>query len=346
MAVVKDDKLAKMIRAGELAPIYFFYGSEIHLMKEMVSLIIKKAVPPAFESFNLHLFQDDNTTVNGIQTVYDALPMMSEYKCVAVKNWNIDKLGKQDFDQLMNMLGRVNPSTVLVLYDTRQTVDPKKNAKYKKLSEAAAKVGIVTEFALKDKGSLKKAITARCQKAGVSISPELCERLIDQSGSQYAVILNEADKLIAYAGEGGIVTEESVELLGISSVQNTAFDLSNAILKNQYGRAFTILDRLFYLRVEPVMILGALAGSFVSLYRVKAAQMSGLGNDQVISDFHYRSKYQVQKLSQDVSRFSISQIRSCIASLEKADRLLKSSRLDNRIILEQMLGEMISASAI
>ncbi len=79
---------------------------------------------------------------------------------------------------------------------------------------------------------------------------------------------------------------------------------------------------------------------------MKAAQLSGIGSDQVISDFHYRSKYQIQKLSQDVSRFSISQIRSCIASLEKADRLLKSSRLDNRIILEQMLGEMISASAI
>lgn len=344
MPVLKDDKILKGIKTGEIAPLYFFYGSETYMMKETVSLLAKKIVSPAFESFNLQVFQDENIELNAIQVAYEALPMMADYKCVIVKNWNVDKLSKQEMEAFLSMIDPPNPSTILVLYDTRQEIDPKKNAKYKKFVGAFEKKGVVTEFVLKDKVTLKKAITDRCQKASVQISADLCERLIEQSEAQYAVIVNEVDKLIAYAGAGGTISKESVDLLGISSVQNTAFDLSNAILKNQYGRAFSILDRLFSLRIEPILILGALSSSFISLYRIKAADKSGISSQEIISDFHYRSKYQVQKLSQDIHRFSMQQIRVCIASLEKADRLLKSSKLDNRVILEQMLGEMITAA--
>lgn len=343
MPTVKSDKLMKSVRSGEIAPIYFFYGPEIQLMRNTVDLIVSQTVEPAFEGFNLHRYEDDALSAGELKSIYETLPMMAKYRCITIKNWNLDKLAKQDLEQLISMLGNPNPSTVLVLYDTRQSVEPKKNAKYKKIYEAVEKNGVVTEFSFQDKAALKKAVLNRCQKAGVAMAPELCERLIEQCGSQYAMILNELDKLLCYAGENGTVTAQSMDLLCVSSIQNTAFDLSNAILKNRYEQAFSILDRLFYLRTEPVMILGALSSSFLSLYRVKAAKAAGVSNEQVMADFHYRSKYQIQKLGQDLSRFSLGQIRRCMESLEKADRLLKSSRLDNRIILEQMLGEMMAA---
>ena len=343
MPAVKEEKLNQMLRAGELAPVYFFYGREVQLMRDAVEKIVRAAVDPAFESFNLHRFQEEGLTTGELRTVYQTLPMLAGKQCVTVKNWNIDKLGKQELEELLALIADPNPAAVLVLYDTRQTVEPKKNAKYKKLLEAVEKAGVSTEFALKDRAALVRAITSRCKKAGVAIRTEVAGRLAEQCAMQYAVILNETDKLIAYAGEGGEITGRMLEQLGVSSVQNTAFDLSNAILKGQYARAFSILDRLFALRVEPVMILGALSGSFVSLYRVKAAREAGVSAAQVIADFHYRSKYQIQKLEQDVGRFSAGQIRACIEALEKADRLLKSSRMDNRAVLEQMMGEMIAA---
>lgn len=269
---------------------------------------------------------------------------MSAYKGITIKNWNLDKLPKADLEELVGLLEHPNPSSVLIFYYTDLEIDLKKQTKTKKICDIIGKNGVVCEFIKKDRAVLKKTIQQYCKKEQITIAPELCERIIDQCSSQLSVILNETDKLIAHAKNRGSITKEDVDLLCTSTIQNTAFDLSNAILKRQYEKAFSILEHLFELRTEPPMILGALTMSFTDLYRLKTAQQCHKDSNQVLSDFHYRSKYRIQKLSRDISAFSIEQIRNCIISLQKADRLLKSSRLDSRIILDQMLGEMLSAA--
>lgn len=344
MPAVKDTKLGQMIKAGEFSPVYFLVGEESHLIRKTVGQILKKAVSPEMEQFNCQQFDGEKLLFNDLQTACGALPFMAERKCVTVKNWNPAKLPKADFDAFLKMLSDPNPSTILILFYTAALFDYKKDAKIKRVCAIIEKTGVVCEFALKDKATLRRAVNDRCKRAGVAIAPKLCDRLIEDCGSRFSVIMNEADKLIAYAGQGGEITPESMDMLGIPSVQNTAFDLSNAILKRDYNRAFTILDRLFYLRQEPVMIMGALNMSFIDLYRVKTAQASGCTGDDVIRDFHYRSKFRVQKLYRDSPGFSMEQIRACLESLEKADRLLKSSKMEGRLIMEQMLGEMMSVS--
>lgn len=339
MPLLTDDALNKSIKSGERYPFYFLYGEETQLLQNTLALLLKKTVTPGFESFNLQRFDGERVTLNDVQTAYEALPMMAECKCVTVNDWNLDKLNKGDFDAFMNLLTNENPSTVLVLFYTNAAIDVAKSAKFKKICAIIEKKGVVCAFGLKDKATLRKALTSRCKKAGLVLPPAVCDAIIDRCGTSYGVLLNEMDKLISYAQDGEI-TMQAVELLCTESVQNTAFDLSNAVLQNNYARAFAILDRLFYLRMDPILMMGALNMSFIDLYRVKTAQTIGLSSDHVIADFHYRAKFRVTKLYKDVTRFSMEQIRHCICCLEKADRLLKSSKLDSRIILEQMLGEM------
>ena len=345
MPIYSDDQLRREIKARHIFPLYLLYGEEGHLLSQSVSLLLKKVVSPSFSEFNLQRFDGAVLTLNQLQTAYEALPMMAEYKAVVVKDWNLEKLSKNDFEQLCDMISDPNPSTVLMLCYSALEIDVKKSSKYKKVCAIIEKNGVVCDFAPKDKTTLKKAILDRCAKQQVVLSPAVCEKIIEQCGTSLTVLLNETDKLIYHAGTDGEITKEDVVKLCTPSIQNTAFDLSNAILQNQYGKAFVILDRLLYLRTEPLMILGALNMSFTDLYRMKAAQAARHSSEDVIRDFQYRAKFRITKLYRTVSQFSIDQIRGCIESLEKADRLMKSSKLDSRIILEQMLGEMIAAAA-
>ncbi len=139
---------------------------------------------------------------------------------------------------------------------------------------------------------------------------------------------------------------DMVELLCVQNIQNSTFDLANAILYGNYSNAFEILDRLFYHKNEPVMILGALNSSFINLYRLKCASIANVSTTQVITDFKYKSSYVVTKLTASLSKFSIEQIRACIAVLHKTDVLIKSSKIDNKILLEKMLGEMMNVNML
>ncbi len=66
-----------------------------------------------------------------------------------------------------------------------------------------------------------------------------------------------------------------VEELVPKSTETTVFLLAGALVAGDYEKAYTLLDVLFYQREEPIAILGALATSYVDMYRVRAALESG-----------------------------------------------------------------------
>ncbi len=343
MATINDAELLKQVKSAELSPLYFFYGSEVYTMNHITNLIIKKSVGDSFTEFNLQQFDGESIELNDVFTAYEALPLMAQYKCVEVKNLNIDKLNKNDFDKLVSLLQNPNMSTVLILKFTNNSLDIKKS-KVKKVCDIITKNGTVCEFAPKSKTALKKLISDRCIRENVKISPVNCELIIDRCGSDIAVLFNETDKLISYMGNGNEITKEAIKLLCTESIQSSAFDLARAILQHNYDLAFNILTRLFSLRQEPLMILGALSSSFIDLYRIKSALNAGVGLKDIVKDFSYRSEYGLNRAYREAERFSTEQIRHCISSLLKADSLLKSSKLDDRLVLEKMLGEMMANS--
>lgn len=85
--------------------------------------------------------------------------------------------------------------------------------------------------------------------------------------------------------------------------------------------------------------------AFSDFYRAKCALAAGKTADQVAVDFGYPKNrlFAVRNAFRDVRSVSTARLDGCIAALTRADASLKSSRADDRLILEQMLGEMIQA---
>lgn len=341
MPKVTDEALQKSLKAGDLQPLYLFYGAEIRLMQNTVRRVLETAVEPGFEAFNLQKFEEQ-ATADEVQTAYEALPMMAAQKAVVLRDWDFAALPKAGQELILEMLETPNPSTVLLLYYTDAEYDPTKKAASKKLVALAEKHGMVCVFALKDKATLKKALLARCKQAGVSMQPVVCDRLIERCGLSYGSLQTELEKLISYA-DGGEITADTVDTLCVQAFQNSAFDLCNAVLKGQYARAYQILDHLLYLRVEPLSLIGALTMSFGDLYRAKAGQVAGKGLQEVVTDFNYgRASFRITKHQSELSKFSMEKIRFCVLQLEQTNRLMISAKAENRVLLEQMLGEMLA----
>lgn len=342
-----DIELFRKLKQNELAPLYLLYGAETYFVNQALTQIISRAVQPGFGSFNLQQFQGEKPDWNALEDACEALPMMSDRKCVTVKDLDVDKLVKADLDRLYALLASLPESTVLVLYTVSVSVDMKKSAKYKKLAAEVEKAGGVScEFPLKDRTTLSRALCERAKKAHVAMDIQTAGTLIDRCSSNYSVLQNELDKLIAYAGPLGEITVKQIDECCIRSIDTSAFDLAKSILSGNFDRAYHLLDELFYLRQEAISILSALSMAFADLYRAKCALSAGKSAEQVTADFRYPKNrlFAVRNAFRDVRSFSTAQIRACITALYEADRKLKSSRQDDRLILEQMLGTMLLAS--
>ena len=345
MAYLRDEDLFKDIKQKNIANMYFLYGQEKYFISQAMIQIRKKVVDPSFESFNLNKLSGEKLDMSDFEDMMDGLPMMAEKRCIIIKDLELDKLVKQDYQKFIELVKNCSPTTVLIIYQDLVTVDMKKSSKYKKFAELISQNGVVCEFALKDKQTLKRKLCDRARRAYLELDMPTAEILIDRCSSSYMVLINELDKLISYVGEGEI-TKAHIDECSIKSIDSSAFDLAKSVLSNNFDRAYTLLDELFYQRQEGVAIVSALAMAFADIYRVKCGIVAGKSVDEIGVDFNYPKNrlFAIRNAVRDVRNFSIHHIRVCITALYDADIQLKSSKLDNRLILEQMLGKMLLMS--
>ncbi len=341
MPFLSDAQLGKSIRENQIAPVYFLYGKETFLSEGYLKKLMGRAVLKGTESFNLHQFDGAALDMVSLRVEAEALPLMAQRKCVVLKNPNIEKMAKSDFDALMEMVEDPNPTTVFIIFVNAYDLNPKKSAKVRKLGETAAKSGVTVDFSPKTGSELTKIVKQRAAKAGCLIETPAASYLIERCGNSLEQLTVELDKLAAYRPQGEI-TKKDIEAVTGVSLEASVFDLSKAMLQNNFNRAFAILDELFVCRQEPLAILAVLNMTFVDLYRAKAATLASKSVQDVCAVFPYRGKeFRMRNAFRDVPRYSVKTLRNCLEILAEADIGLKTSRADGRITLEKVLSSIL-----
>lgn len=343
MPFFTDIELGKSIREDQIAPVYFLYGKETFLSEGYLKKLTEKVVPKGTESFNLHQFDGEGLNMVSLSVEAEALPLMAEKKCVVLKNPNIEKMGKEDFDALMEMVEDPNPTTVFIIFVNAYDLNPKKSAKVRKLGETVAKNGVTVDFSPKTGGELIKIIKQRATKAGCTIDTPAASYLIERCGSSLEQLTVEIDKLTAYRPQEEITKKDIESITGVS-LEASVFDLSKAMMQNNFNRAFAILDELFLSRQEPLAILAVLNMTFIDLYRAKTATLASKSVQDVCAVFPYRGKeFRIRNAFRDVPRYSVKTLRNCLEILAEADIQLKTSRADGRIVVEKVLSSILQA---
>lgn len=342
MPYYDDNGLLKSIREEEPAPVYLIYGKETYYSGVCLQRLVKKLIKKGTESFNYRKFDGAALDMNMIRTECESLPLMADYKCVLIQNPNLEKLSGGDLEVLGTILDDPNPTTVLVLYVSAYELNPKKNARLRKLFDQIAKVGIVADIEPKSQTELSKLIRQKCQRSGCSMDQIVASILIDRCGTAMETLMRETDKLIAYRDHGEI-TRADVELVTHKSLEASVYDLSRALLGNGRTRAFQILNDLFTQREESMRLLTVLSGTFIDLYRAKAAHNAGKTAEDLLEIFRYGNRrFAIQNAFRDVPKYSMRMIRESLLVLEQTELAMKSGRGDDRILLEEALAQILA----
>ena len=129
----------------------------------------------------------------------------------------------------------------------------------------------------------------------------------------------------------------------VKTIEANAFDLTKYIISDNFDKAYETLNMLFAQRADVMMIMGAVISVFV--YRVKVSVSAGYRDTQPAEIFsNYRGReFKLTKVSRQASALSVRVLRQCLDELHRADTLLKSSAVDNRIVMEELLVKLFVA---
>ena len=344
MPAIEENILKKQIREQDFQRVYLIYGEESYLVEQYSDRMIQKLVSGEMADFNLQRF-DGKTSADAILDAVEELPVFSDRKCVVVTDLDADSYPAADMTKLLDLLGDLPESCVLIFREISVTVNAKRSAKWKKFLQAVEKSGCSVEFKRREVGDLVKYLVDLAGKRGVQCSPDCARYLTRVCGLDLNTLNNEMEKLCAFAQDRGEITREDVDLVAVRTTEAATFRLANALMAGEYDRAFGILDDLFYQREEPVTILAALSSAYTDLYRAKAAVESGVTISQAAQDFEYRNlEFKLKNAARAGSRMKLSSIRRCLSCIYQADTQMKGSRMDNRTLLEKLMAELLLIS--
>lgn len=335
-----ETQLKEIIKNGS-ATLYVLYGAEGYLVEQYARMIARETVEEGFDAFNLQRFDGQEVSVEELEDAVEALPLMTDRKCVLVRDYN--PCG-DDTDRLLRMLEQMPDSCVLVFWQMTVQPDKRKNA-WKDFLKIAEQKGVAMNFEHKDVNDTAKMLAGGAKRRGCALDVADARYLTEQVGNDLNLLIHELDKLCALAGEGGTITKAMIDTACPKNLEVQVFDLSKFILRGQRQQVFDLLYTLRVQRAEPIAVLGTLSNAFSDLYRGKVATASGMSAESLASHFksYQKKEWKLKNAARDSGRIPVNTLRQCLDILAETDTTLKLRSGDEWVLLEQTLARLMEA---
>ncbi len=339
MAKCNEQMLKEQLKSQNYSNAYLIYGEESYLKEFYISQLKKKLVDPAFEAFNFHQFEGKDVTLDDILKDAQMLPMMSEYNFVLVRDYAVEK-SKSDLKLLEEFLSDVPESTIIIfLYESIQP--DLKSAGFKKMISAFDKAGTVVNLEKRSESDVAALLVSGAKKRGSAMNINNAKYLISVSGNDMKTLLNELDKL-AYFSKGSEITKDIIDNMATKCLQARVYDLSKAVVSGNADDAFSVADTLFGMKEDPILLLAVIGGVYVDMYRVKCAKTAGQGYDDVARHYNYKGReFALRNASRDCARLTEEQLRKSLDDIIETDIKLKSTALDSKLLIEELIAKLI-----
>lgn len=347
MALLKDDKLAAEVRAGDIRRVYYLYGRDTARVKSFALRLIKKLCGKD-DCLNLHRLDGGRLSMSELWDCCNMLPCFSDRVVTAVNGLNCESLNKDDLDYVCKIVERLPETSTLIFYAGGASgAELYKNKKYltdknERLNKLCQKIGCSCEFSFKTPSELAKTIIAAVNKAGCEISRDNACYLAQKCLCESEAVASELKKLTAYVSKGEI-TRETIDALCAGRLDADAFSLAGCILKGDADSAFRLIGELYDMQNPTAAIIGALSTTFSDVYRAKAALEGRRTASDIAADFNYPKNrtFALDRAMENCRHASLERLRRCVVELADADYRTKSSAVDSRIILERCVMLML-----
>ena len=164
--------------------------------------------------------------------------------------------------------------------------------------------------------------------------------LIDCVGEDMNTLLGELEKLCAYKANLQI-EDRDVDTLCTKTLSATAFQMIREINRRNSDGAIKILNNLFRMREEPVKILGALASSYVNMYRALTADEARLSLPEFGKSVGMKNTNGLTYSLKDARVLGGKRLDRSLILLSEYDKKMKSQSVDPKILLEQAVVELL-----
>ena len=332
MPVRTSRDLTQALKKGQIEPVYFLFGPETYLRDEAARLIADEAMRGTLlREFNDSTFNLTSNDARDAIAAAEQLPMMSQRRVVRIKN--LGKLKEADEEVLLNYVNRPVETSVVIFI----TEDIDKRKKLAKLLMA----GAAFEFQPLKPNELQAWIRSYLRDLTAEIEPQALQRILETVSSDLHTVANELNKLFVAALPSGRITTELVDSLVGRSREHMNWELSDHILSRNRRGALKTLQDLLDDGVEPLLLIGLIAGTYRRMALAKALLSQGASPATIFSEVRMPPFKQRDYLAM-LNRVDSERLARTIRRVAETDLAIKTSKATPRMQVEMLVCELMS----
>ena len=325
-----------------LSPIYLLYGTESYLINQIREKIIKLAIQPEEQAFNLSIYDLTEESIDQAIEDADTMPFIGDRKVIVLENpyFLTGDTKKQkvehNLDRLSTYLSEPSPMTICIFVGLFEKLD-----KRKKIVKQLEKVADVRECSALNDDLLFKWLSDEAAKEGAVYTKEGHAQLLSMVGTNMALLVNEIKKLALYAGDGQQIDAKVVENLASRSLESDVFAMVNRIMERNLDGAYKLLADLLKQKEDPIKLIALVTRQIRIAFQAESYRLEGYTQNQVVSRLKLHP-YAVKIAWSQGQRLGSSRLKKALIYCADMDDYLKTGMIDKTVGLQTLFERLAS----
>jgi DNA polymerase-3 subunit delta len=256
--------------------------------------------------------------------------MMARRRLVVAKG--VDDVKAPDLEPLLPYVQDPNPTTCLVL------IGEKIDTRFKVFA-TLRKAGYLHEFApLRDR-ELVGWLAREAKQRQIALDGDAATALAEMAGPDLGRLSQALEQLALYVGDAKRIRLADVEDLVAETRQRGVFELTKAIGEGNVERALRLLANMQRNREPALRIQFMLVRQLRQIWRAKELAAAGVPRPEIASRVGI-APFFLDDVLMPARRMSHATLERSFGRLYRADRVLKSSRIDPDLILSKLVQQL------
>ena len=319
MSIIDED-----IKSGKLNHIYLIYGAEDFLRKEYRERL-KRALSPEEDSMNYSYYEGKDISVGEIIDLAETMPFLAERRTIIIEN---SPFFIGNGEKMAEYLNSVPDTTYFVFVE--EVVD-KRSKMYKSVKQN----GSIVEVSITE-DKLITWILQLLKKDNKKITTNTMHYLLEKIGTNMETIRQEVEKLICYCYDKEVITEEDIDAVCTTQMNNQIFEMLDAMANKRQKAALQMYYNLLALREPPMKILYLIGRQFNLLMQTKMLKQRGYG-DRVIAEKIGVPPFAGTKYVNQASKFKMEDLKKAVEECVEADEAVKNGSRNDRLSVELLI---------
>lgn len=320
--------------------VYLFTGEDEFAISQEIAHLKERLGEPSLASLNTSALDGRKATLEEIQNVVLAMPVLLERRLVILERAVPGLTTPAARKRFLALLDQIPNTTALVLVEYQALTSDKERKQNKihwleKWVDQAGNKGYKRFFPLPKNAAMEIWIQDQVAALNGRMTSPAAAMLASMVGEDTRTAYHEVEKLLAYVGYQRAVEVEDVDNLAVSVRQEDIFGLVDAIGDQDGRRSLRLLHRLLGGQ-DARMIFGMVARQFRLLLQARDV-LDRSGTERDVVSQTGMNPYVAGKVVPQARHFTMPRLIAIIHRLLEIDEAVKTGQMEIDIALDTFI---------